>query len=171
MVCMNRRKNCNWSPYLITVAYISFCFRTFPDCTETSCSGNIVQPESSFFPDFNRTFTWDFKVVSTRAFKLDFPEAGMKQIPNEKTCPDEHTYSLVTYLRSGVAKIGTFCSGGSVTSILVRYKGRVTLRVPGERKLDPVDFKVSSGPETSSKLVFVSVTYKTFDRLYRKQTH
>ncbi|CAK6965839.1 CUB domain-containing protein 1-like [Scomber scombrus] len=119
------------------------------DCTETSCSGNIVQPESSLFPDFNRTFTWDFKVVSTRAFQLDFPEAGMQQIPNQETCPDEHTYSLVTYLRTGRVKIGTFCRGGTVTSVLVRYKGRVSLQVPGERKLNPVDFKVSSGPETS----------------------
>lgn len=142
---------------------MSVCFCTFPDCTETSCSGNIVQPESSLFPDFNRTFTWDFKVVSTRAFQLDFPEAGMQQIPNEETCPDEHTYSLVTYLRTGLVKIGTFCRGGTVTSVQVRYKGRVSLQVPGDRKLNPVDFKVSSGPETSSKLVFISVRYKTFN--------
>uniref|UniRef100_A0A3B4YT54 CUB domain containing protein 1a n=1 Tax=Seriola lalandi dorsalis TaxID=1841481 RepID=A0A3B4YT54_SERLL len=102
------------------------------DCTETSCSGNIVQAESSMFPDFNRTFTWDLKVVSTRAFQLAFQETGMRQIPNEETCPDEHTYSLVTYLRTGPATIGTFCKGGTVTTILARYKGRVSLRVPGD---------------------------------------
>ncbi|XP_008279124.1 CUB domain-containing protein 1 [Stegastes partitus] len=119
------------------------------DCTETSCSGNIVQPESSLFPDFNRTFTWDLKVVSTRAFQLDFPEPGMRQIPNEETCPDEHTYSLVIYLRSGPATIGTFCKGGTVSTIMARYKGRVVLRVPGDAKLDPVDFKLSVGPETN----------------------
>ncbi|XP_067468699.1 CUB domain-containing protein 1 [Thunnus thynnus] len=119
------------------------------DCTETSCSGNIVQAESSLFPDFNRTFTWDLKVLSIRSFQLDFPEAGMQQIPNQETCPDEHTYSLVTYLRTGVATIGTFCRGGTVTTVQVRYKGRVSLQVPGDRKLDPVDFKLSVGPETS----------------------
>ncbi|KAM3596949.1 uncharacterized protein V6R79_023287 [Siganus canaliculatus] len=119
------------------------------DCTETSCSGDIVQPESSLFPDFNRTFTWDLKVVSTRVFQLDFPEQGMRQVANEDTCPDEHTYSLITYLRSGPARIGTFCKGGPVSSIQVRYKGRMSLKVPGDRKLDPVDFKVSVGPETS----------------------
>ncbi|XP_022602881.1 CUB domain-containing protein 1-like [Seriola dumerili] len=119
------------------------------DCTETSCSGNIVQAESSLFPDFNRTFTWDLKVVSTRAFQLDFQETGMRQIPNEETCPDEHTYSLVTYLRTGPATIGTFCKGGTVTTILARYKGRVSLRVPGDVKLNPVDFKLNVGPETS----------------------
>ncbi|XP_068432185.1 CUB domain-containing protein 1 [Clinocottus analis] len=118
------------------------------DCQETSCSGNIVQAESSLFPDFNRTFTWDLKVVSTRTFQLDFPEPGMRQIPNEDTCPDEHTYSIVTYLRTGVATIGTFCKGGTVSSILARYKGRVSLQVPGDRKLEPVDFKLSVGPET-----------------------
>ncbi|XP_039977595.1 CUB domain-containing protein 1 [Xiphias gladius] len=119
------------------------------DCTEISCSGDIVQAESSLFPDFNRTFTWDLKVVSTRAFQLDFPETGMRQIPNEETCPDEHTYILVTYLRTGPAAIGTFCKGGTVTTILVRYKGRVSLKVPGDKKLDPVDFKLKVGPETS----------------------
>ncbi|KAF0024363.1 hypothetical protein F2P81_023165 [Scophthalmus maximus] len=119
------------------------------DCTETSCSGDIVQAESSLFPDFNRTFTWDLKVVSTRAFQLDFPETGMRQIPNEETCTDEHTYSLVTYLRTGPANIGRFCKGGTVTTILARYKGRVSLQVPGDTKMDPVDFKLKVGPETS----------------------
>lgn len=40
-----------------------------------------------------------------------------------------------------------------MTTILARYKGRVVLKVPGDRKLDPVDFKLNVGPETSSKLV------------------
>ncbi|XP_034747156.1 CUB domain-containing protein 1 isoform X1 [Etheostoma cragini] len=119
------------------------------DCTTASCSGDIVQAESSLFPDFNRTFTWDLKVVSTQTFQLTFPETGMRQIPNEETCPDEHTYSFVIYLRTGRATIGTFCKGGSVTTILARYKGRVSLQVPGNRKLDPVDFKLNVGPENS----------------------
>ncbi|KAF3834018.1 hypothetical protein F7725_025222 [Dissostichus mawsoni] len=131
------------------------------DCTEAACSGNIVQAESSLFPDFNRTFTWDLKVVATKAFQLDFPEAGMRQIPNEETCPDEHTYSLVTYLRNGPATIGTFCKGGTVTTVLARYKGRMSLQVPGDRKLDPIDFKLNVGPETSSasETNFISANY------------
>ncbi|XP_037649901.1 CUB domain-containing protein 1 isoform X2 [Sebastes umbrosus] len=119
------------------------------NCKETSCPGNIVQTESSLFPDFNRTFTWDLKVDSTRAFQLDFPEPGMRQIPNEETCPDEHTYSIVTYLRTGPATVGTFCKGGPVTNVLALYKGRMTLQVPGDRKLEPVDIKLHVGPETS----------------------
>ncbi|XP_061838784.1 CUB domain-containing protein 1 isoform X2 [Nerophis lumbriciformis] len=119
------------------------------DCTATSCSDTSVQAESTLFPDFNRTFTWDLKVDSTRTFQLDFPEPGMQQIANEDTCPDEHTYTLVSYLRTGPAMIGTFCKGGAVTSIGVLYKGRMLLRVPGDRKMDPLDFKLSIGPETS----------------------
>ncbi|XP_041867690.1 CUB domain-containing protein 1 isoform X2 [Melanotaenia boesemani] len=120
------------------------------DCKETICSGNIVQAENMFFPDFNRTFTWDLKVASPRTFQLDFPEPGMRQIPNEETCPDSHTYSLVNYLRSGPVVIGTFCKGGSVTTIVVRFKGRMSLQVPGGEKLDPVDFKISVGPESGT---------------------
>ncbi|XP_056876742.1 CUB domain-containing protein 1-like [Takifugu flavidus] len=119
------------------------------DCRQTPCSGDLVRAESSLFPNFNQTFTWDLSVKPTQALQLDVPEAGMHQIPNGDTCPDEHTYSLVTYLRSGPATIGTFCTGGTITSIMVLYKARMTLQVPGNRKLEPVDFKLSNGPETS----------------------
>ncbi|KAJ0003465.1 hypothetical protein NQD34_008563, partial [Periophthalmus magnuspinnatus] len=118
------------------------------DCAKTSCSSDILQTEYSMFPNFNRTFIWDLKVVPTQAFQLNFPEPGMRQIPNKHSCPDEHTYSVVTYLRTGPATIGTFCKGGAVSSVLVRYKGRMFLEVPGDRKLDPVDFKFSHGPQT-----------------------
>ncbi|XP_072304171.1 CUB domain-containing protein 1 [Eucyclogobius newberryi] len=118
------------------------------DCAKTSCSSDILQTEFSMFPDFNRTFIWDLKVVPTQAFQLDFPEPGMRQIPNKHFCPDKHTYSVVTYLRTGPATIGTFCKGGAVSSVLVRYKGRMFLEVPGGQKLDPVDFKFSHGPHT-----------------------
>lgn len=125
------------------------------DCTEESCLGDTVHAQKSFFPDFNRTFTWDLKVNSTRAFDLDFSETGLRQIPNEEMCPDDNTYSIVIYPRSGLTNIGTFCKGGPVTSILGRYKGRVTLTVPGNAMLDPVNFKLKVGPETKSKSVTV----------------
>lgn len=138
------------------------CFRIFisfsvsTDCAKMSCSGDIVQGEYSLFPDFNRTFIWDLKVVSTTAFQLDFPEPGMRQIPNKEICLDEHTYSVITYLRTGPATIGTFCKGGPVSTLLVRYKGRMFLQVPGDKKLDPVDFKFSTGPQTDSKTKVMS---------------
>ncbi|TNN61844.1 CUB domain-containing protein 1 [Liparis tanakae] len=128
------------------------------ECKDASCPGNIVQAESSLFPDFNRTFTWDLKVASTRAFQLDFPEPGMRQIPNEDTCPDEHTYSIVAYLRTGPATVCTFCKGGTVTAIAVLYKGRLYLQVPGNRKLEPVDIKLSL-PRGASDTHFIAANY------------
>ncbi|KAM4724936.1 CUB domain-containing protein 1 [Anableps anableps] len=118
------------------------------DCTETSCLGDTVHAENKFFPDFNRTFTWDLKVVSNRVSQLNFAETGLRQIPNDETCPDDHTYSVIIYLRSGLANIGTFCKGGLVTTILARYKSRVSLMVPGNAKLDPLDFQLNVGNVT-----------------------
>lgn len=119
--------------------------------------GEIAQTKSSLFSDFNRTFTWDLTVDSTRAFQLDLPKHGMRQIPNEETCPNKHTYSLITYLRTGLTTIGTFCKGGVVTTILVRYRGRLVLRVPADKKLDPVDYKLSVGPEISGELLVIFI--------------
>ncbi|XP_068189600.1 CUB domain-containing protein 1 [Antennarius striatus] len=119
------------------------------DCEKNPCPGDVLQAKSSLFPDFNRTFTWDLKVVSTRAFQLDFPEPGMRQVAKDEVCADGKTYSLVSYLRSGPANIGTFCKGGTVTSVLGRYKGRFVLQVPGDETLDPLDIKLSVGPETT----------------------
>uniref|UniRef100_A0A8C8IH22 CUB domain containing protein 1a n=1 Tax=Oncorhynchus tshawytscha TaxID=74940 RepID=A0A8C8IH22_ONCTS len=118
---------------------------------EIGKTGNIVQTESSLFPDFNRTFTWDLKVPPGLSFQLDFPSPGMRQIPPPETCPDEHTYTIITYQRTGLSTIGIFCPGGSITRIQVLYKGRVSLQVPGDRKLEPLDFKVTVGPEIKSE--------------------
>lgn len=143
--------NTNLNPETKSLCLNGVLCPLFSDCTETSCAGDIVQAESSLFPDFNRTFSWDLKVPATRAFRMDFPEPGMRQIPIGENCPDEHTYTIMTYLRSGPAVIGKYCKGGTVTTIQVRYKGRMLLNVPGDRKLEPLDFKLSVGPETDSK--------------------
>lgn len=77
----------------------------------------------------------------------------MRQIPNEETCPNEHTYIVIAYLRTGPATVGTFCKGGTVTSIMARYKGRLSLKPPLNTAMDPVALKFKVGPEvTSSKL-------------------
>ncbi|XP_005754468.1 CUB domain-containing protein 1 [Pundamilia nyererei] len=111
-------------------------------------SGDPVQAESSVFPEFNRTFSWDLKTDFTHTFQLDFPEQGLRQISSEETCPDEHKYSFIIYSREQ-ANIGTFCRGGSVTAIQGRYRGRVSLKVPANAKMDPFEFKLSGGPETN----------------------
>uniref|UniRef100_A0A3B4BM58 CUB domain containing protein 1a n=1 Tax=Periophthalmus magnuspinnatus TaxID=409849 RepID=A0A3B4BM58_9GOBI len=134
-------KNCTVELYslpLFIFIFIFFCTISISfslDCAKTSCSSDILQTEYSMFPNFNRTFIWDLKVVPTQAFQLNFPEPGMRQIPNKHSCPDEHTYSVVTYLRTGPATIGTFCKEGAVSSVLVRYKGRMFLEVPGDRNV------------------------------------
>uniref|UniRef100_A0A3B5PP16 CUB domain containing protein 1a n=1 Tax=Xiphophorus maculatus TaxID=8083 RepID=A0A3B5PP16_XIPMA len=127
-----------------------FCFSALSsDCSKTSCLGNTIQAQKEFFPNFNRTFTWDIKVESTQAFHLDFPGTGLRQIPNEGTCPDGHTYSVILYLhRAAPATIGTFCKGGTVTSVLGQFKGRVTLTVPSDVTLDPLDFQLKVGPKS-----------------------
>ncbi|XP_019906071.2 CUB domain-containing protein 1 isoform X2 [Esox lucius] len=117
------------------------------DCSKISCSGNIVQMESSLLLDFNRTFTWDLKGPPGRSFQLDFPLSGMRQIPPSKTCPDNHTYTITTYQRTGAATIGVFCQGDTVTTVQVLFKGRVSLEVPGNQKLEPLEFNVTVGPE------------------------
>ncbi|KAM9838797.1 CUB domain-containing protein 1 isoform 2-T2 [Aulostomus maculatus] len=117
------------------------------DCI--SCTGDIIQAESSLFSDFNRSFTWDVKTASTKALTLDFPEPGMRQIPHGETCPDAHTYIFIIYLRLGLTTIGRFCKGGTVTNVQMRYRGRMALEVSGDRKLDAVAVKLSAGPETT----------------------
>lgn len=129
-----------------------FCFICI--WTDAPFSGDPVQAESSVFPEFNRTFNWDLKTDFTHTFQLDFPEQGLRQISSEETCPDEHKYSFIIYLR-GQANIGTFCRGGSVTAIQGRYRGRVSLKVPANAKMDPFEFKLSGGPETNSESFYI----------------
>ncbi|KAJ8273173.1 hypothetical protein GJAV_G00098480 [Gymnothorax javanicus] len=126
------------------------------DCTETACDGDIVLAESSHFPEFNRSFTWDLKAPPLTAFRLDFLDPGMKQVLSSESCPDQLSYNIFTYLRSGPITIGTFCRGGAITSVHVLYKGRLSVEVPGDRKVDADTFKVLPG-EQIKKLAVVDV--------------
>lgn len=108
------------------------------DCTK-SCSYDSIHSDASFFPDFSKTFIWDLKVSNVKSFQLDFPEPGMRQIPSTDVCPDDHTYSIMMYLRVTVG-MGTFCRNGTITRMQIPYKGRVTLVVPKDTPLTPSDF-------------------------------
>ncbi|MFT7812425.1 CUB domain-containing protein 1 [Arapaima gigas] len=127
-------------------------------CSVTSCNGDIVQSESSLFADFNRTFSWDIKTVGNKVFQVDFPDSGMRQISPDETCPDQSSYTLIIYQRSGLAIIGVFCRVGHLRKVRMPYKGRVAVAVPGLRTLDPFVFNVSAGPNIRTLAeVFIEV--------------
>ncbi|KAK7124269.1 hypothetical protein R3I94_018589 [Phoxinus phoxinus] len=123
------------------------------DCSSTACSIIAVHPDSTRFLEFNRTFNWDLKVQSSHMFQLDFPAPGMRQIKPSESCPDKHTYTIITYQRSGPNSIGTFCRNGTISRIQALFKGRVSLEVPKDTALNPSDFKVSIGPDTEALVV------------------
>ncbi|XP_028820692.1 CUB domain-containing protein 1-like [Denticeps clupeoides] len=119
------------------------------ECTQDQCSSDI-HADSAHFPDFSRSFTWDVKVPSSMLFQLDFPDPGMRQISPSDTCPDQHTFTIILYQRTGVTNIGTFCRNGTISHIQIRYKGRVTLSLPGHILLNMSAIKVSLGPSSKS---------------------
>ncbi|XP_067281906.1 CUB domain-containing protein 1 [Pseudorasbora parva] len=128
------------------------------DCSSPACSNTVVHPDSTRFLEFSRTFIWDLKVQQARMFQLDFPAPGMRQIKPSESCPDQHTYTIITYQRTGPNSIGTFCRNGTISRILALYKGRVSLEVPKDIDLNPSDFKVSMGPDTkATELVVMDV--------------
>ncbi|MBN3325912.1 CDCP1 protein, partial [Atractosteus spatula] len=114
------------------------------ECNETSCSSDGSQIQSSFFPDFNRTFAWDLKGPGNRAFQLDFSGIGLRQIFPSESCPDFHKYTVVAYPRIGPTSVGVFCKKGVISRIQVLYKTRVSLRVPGNTTVELHAFKVST---------------------------
>ncbi|XP_030203330.1 CUB domain-containing protein 1 [Gadus morhua] len=115
------------------------------DCNKTACP---VRVQSTLFPDFNRTFNWDMKVLSTQTILMAFPAPGLRQVAQGDTCLDGHTFVLLAYPRTGVVQIGTYCRGGPLTTVQVRYKARMMLSVPRGQTPDPGPFELSVGPET-----------------------
>ncbi|XDV33790.1 hypothetical protein PO909_004066 [Leuciscus waleckii] len=130
------------------------------DCSPTACSIIATHPDSTRFLEFSRTFNWDLKVQPDRMFQLDFPAPGMRQIKPSESCPDKHTYTIITYQRSGPISIGTFCRNGTISCIQALFKGRVSLEVPKGTDLNPSDFKVSIGPDTKATALVVVVDVK-----------
>lgn len=126
-----------------------YFFIPITECSTSACSIVAVHPDSTRFLEFNRTFNWDLKVQSGKMFQLDFPAPGMKQIKPSESCPDKHTYTIITYQRMGPISVGKFCRNGTISRIQVLYRGRVSLEVPKDTELNPSDFKVSVGSDTS----------------------
>lgn len=126
------------------------------DCSSSACSSIAVHPDATRFLEFSRSFTWDVKVHLSKMFHLDFPAPGMRQIKPSESCPDQHTYSITSYQRTGPISIGSFCRNGTISRIQVWYRGRISLEVPKGTPLNPSDFRVSIGP-ASTGLVEVDV--------------
>lgn len=135
--------------YLFDTNHLLKHLNLYTDCSTSDCSIIAVHPDSTRFLEFTRTFTWDLKVQSGRMLQLDFPSPGMRQIKPSESCPDKHTYTIITYQRAGPANIGTFCRKGTISRIQVLYRGRVTLEVPKGTALSPSDFRVTMGPTTT----------------------
>ncbi|KAK3512048.1 hypothetical protein QTP70_028651 [Hemibagrus guttatus] len=113
------------------------------DCSKP-CNYDSIQADWSTFQDFNRTFTWDLKVKSSKSFQLEFPAPGIRQIQSSEQCPDKQDiYSLLMYLRSGPVNLGKFCQNGTITRIQIVWKGRITLEVPRETTLSSFAIKYS----------------------------
>ena len=91
------------------------------------------------------------KVLSTQTILMAFPAPGLRQVAQGDTCLDGHTFVLLAYLRTGVDQIGTYCRGGPLTTVQVRYKARMMLSVPRGQTPDPGPFELSVGPVTDSK--------------------
>ncbi|KAA0709927.1 CUB domain-containing protein 1 [Triplophysa tibetana] len=117
------------------------------ECFETRCKNIAIHPDSTRFLDFTRTFIWDVKVPLSNTVQLDFPAPAIRQIKPSEYCPNNHTYTIISY-RAGRTSIGTFCMNGTISRIQVLYRGRVSLEVQKGTDLNPSDFKVSVGPES-----------------------
>ncbi|XP_020504650.2 CUB domain-containing protein 1a [Labrus bergylta] len=122
------------------------------ECTTRSCSGNIIQADYGSLPllGFNRKFTWNLKSPSFKAFKIDFNDAGLRQINSSERCLDKHSYTLQAYQTTGNVTVGKYCRTGPIHSAQILNEGSFSLEVPAGQKLQSGHFDVSVGEEIKS---------------------
>ncbi|XP_030604789.1 CUB domain-containing protein 1a isoform X1 [Archocentrus centrarchus] len=128
----------------------SISFVRHIECTTKSCSGHIVQADSSSVNllRFNRTFTWKLKASEPKAFKIDFTKTGLKQISPSGKCPDRHTYTLQAF--AGNVTVGKYCRIGTISSVQILKQGSFSVDVPAGQKLQNDKFNVTVGDEIKS---------------------
>lgn len=128
-------------------------------CTVKSCSDHIIPTDSGSLPllDFTRRFIWNLKASAPKAFRIDFTNAGLRQINPSERCPDSHTYTIQVFQTTGTVALGKYCRMGSITSVQILNQGRLTLEIPARQKLQSSQFDVSVGEEIKS-LARVSLT-------------
>ncbi|KAK5862544.1 hypothetical protein PBY51_017927 [Eleginops maclovinus] len=122
------------------------------ECTTKSCSGHIIQADSSSLPllDFNRKFTWNLKSSALKAVKIDFSNTGLRQINPSDRCPDGHSYTLQAFQTTGNVSVGKYCRMGPVVASQILSPGSFSLEVPAGQKLQNGRFDVSVGEEIKS---------------------
>ncbi|XP_034554195.1 CUB domain-containing protein 1a [Notolabrus celidotus] len=122
------------------------------ECTTRSCTSNIIQADYGSLPllDFNRKFTWNLKASSLKAFKIDFNNAGFRQINSLERCLDKHSYTLQASQTTGNVVVGKYCRTGPIHSAQVLDRGSFSLDVPAGQKLQTGQLDVSVGEEIKS---------------------
>ncbi|XP_074539146.1 CUB domain-containing protein 1a [Halichoeres trimaculatus] len=122
------------------------------ECTTKSCRSNIILADYGSLPllDFNRSFTWNLKSLSLKAFKIDFNNEGFRQINSSERCLDRHSYTLQASQTTGNVVVGKYCRAGTIHSAQVLDQGSFSLEVPAGQKLQNGHFDVSLGEEIKS---------------------
>ncbi|CAJ1061538.1 CUB domain-containing protein 1a [Xyrichtys novacula] len=122
------------------------------ECTPKSCSSNIIQADYGSLPllDFNRKFTWNLEASSFKAFKIDFDNAGFRQINSSERCLDRHSYTLQASQNTGNVALGKYCKTGPIQSTQILSQGSFSLEIPAGQKLQSGQFGLSVGEEIKS---------------------
>lgn len=114
------------------------------ECTTKSCNSHIVLADSGSLPlaSFNRRFSWNLK--SPKAFEIDFPGTGLRQINVTDRCPDGHSYTLQA---TGNVVIGKYCRAGRIANVQILNQGGFSVDIPAGEKLQRAQFDVHLGDE------------------------
>ncbi|XP_041104316.1 CUB domain-containing protein 1-like [Polyodon spathula] len=126
-------------------------FFTIEISKNTVCLSNLYSTEvkellSLAFPKFNNTLIWNISFSENKALVLDFFGSGLRQIKPSESCPDQLTYSILTYLTADIQNIGTFCRRGAVSKIQVDKGARVSLQMSGKEEVDEPGFSMTIAP-------------------------
>lgn len=122
------------------------------ECNAKSCSSSIILDDYGSLPllEFNRKFTWNLKASTLQASKINFSNAGFKQINPSERCLDKHSYTLQATQTTGNVLVGKYCKTGLIHSTQILNQGSFSLEVPAGQKLQSGQFDVSVGEEIKS---------------------
>ncbi|TKS81855.1 CUB domain-containing protein 1 [Collichthys lucidus] len=93
---------------------------------------------------------FNVEIVKNIAFKIDFSNAGLRQINASDSCADRHSYTLRAFQATGDVAVGKYCKTGPISSAQILNRGSFSLDVPAGQKLQNGRFDVSVGEEIKS---------------------